>query len=177
MAAKTAVFKASVFDEDFRRVMSDLLDKAEEEILVVTGEAGAFSSYEDLKWAIRRAAGRGVKVRVYALEPEQSTINKMISFGCEVYLGDEVPKDHYTVIDKKVVVTSLEHEPRKVGVRQGAAVFDRKKAEAKAKEFSGYRKKAHKAKIDLKNDPLLKVLKKPLHLSFKTDSRNITLSP
>ncbi|MFH0862316.1 MAG: phospholipase D-like domain-containing protein [Candidatus Altiarchaeota archaeon] len=177
MASKITVFKTSPFDEEFRRIMYDLIDKAEEEILVVTGEAGAFRNYEDLKWAIRRAAGRGVKVRVCVRAPEQSTINKMISYGCEVYVGDTVPKDHYTVIDKKVVVTSLGHEPRKVGVRQGAAVFDRKKAEAKAEEFERHLKKAHKLKIDLSGDPLLRVLEKPLHLSFRTNSKNIELSP
>jgi len=176
MSSKTLVFKKSPFDREFRQLMYGLLAKAEEEVLVVTGEAGAFKNYEDLRWAIRGASGRGVRVKVYALSPEQSTINKMISYGCEVYLGDKVPKDHYTVIDKKIVITSLEHEPLDIGVRQGMAVFDVRKAELKAKEFSEYQKKALKAKIDLEGDPLLRVLKEPLHLSFRTDSRNIELS-
>lgn len=176
MVSRTIVFKKSLLDREFRHLMCDLLGKAEREVLVVTGEAGAFKNYEDLKWAIRGATGRGVKVKVYALSPEQSTINKMISYGCEVYLGDEVPKDHYTVIDKKIIITSLEHEPLNTGVRQGTAVFDIKKAEAKAKEFRRYQGKARRAKMDLTEDPLLKVLKEPLHLSFRTDSKNMELS-
>jgi sugar-specific transcriptional regulator TrmB len=166
-------FKAGPSDEEFRRLMRDLIDAATDEILVVTGEAGAFKNYEDMKWAIRRATQRGVKVKVYARTPAQSTVNKMITYGCEVYLGETVPKDHYTVIDRKVYIESLEHEPHKTGVRKGSAYHDAGKAVEKAAEFSKYVSKAKKAKIDLARDPLLKVLKEPMELSFETDSANI----
>jgi hypothetical protein len=104
-------------------------------------------------------------------------INKMISTGLEVYLGEEVPRDHYTVVDNKTVVTSYAHEPHKTGVRKGTVVTDKKKANLKTLEFRKLQKKARKAKYDPKEDPLLKVLENPLHLSFKTNSKNIDLNP
>jgi len=173
--SKKIDYQSSSTDEEFRHLMRRLIDEAEKEILVVTGEAGAFKHYEDLKWAIRRAAQRGLKVKVYARTPEQGTVNKMITYGCEVYLGDAVPKDHYTVIDRKVYVESLEHEPRKTGVRKGSAYFDPAKAREKAREFSQYISKAKKAKKDITGDPLLKILREPLALSFETDSKNIDI--
>jgi sugar-specific transcriptional regulator TrmB len=172
---KKIEFKSSSSDEEFRLLMRKLIDDAEKEILVVTGEAGAFKHYEDLKWAIRRAAQRGLKVKVYARTPEQSTINKLITYGCDVYLGDVVPKDHYTVIDRKVFIESLEHEPHKTGVRKGSAYYDPAKAKEKAREFSKYVSKAKKAKIDKTADPLLKMLREPLPLSFETDSKHMHL--
>jgi sugar-specific transcriptional regulator TrmB len=172
---KKIEFKSSSSDEEFRQVMCKLIDGAEKEILVVTGEAGAFKHYEDLKWAIRRAVQRGLKVKVYARTPEQSTVNKMITYGCEVYLGDAVPKDHYTVIDRKVYIESLEHEPHKTGVRNGSAYYDPVKAREKAREFAHYVSKAKKAKIDMTADPLLKMLREPLTLSFETDSKHMDL--
>jgi hypothetical protein len=99
----------------------------------------------------------------------------MLSYGCEVYLGDLVPKDHYTVIDRKIYIESLEHEPHKTGVRKGSAYFDSAKAAEKAKEFSRYVSKAKKAKIDKTSDPLLKVLRESLTLSFETDSKHMDL--
>ncbi|MFZ2456116.1 MAG: hypothetical protein WAX07_06540 [Candidatus Altiarchaeia archaeon] len=169
-------YKSSPSDEEFRQLMRKLIDEAKKEILVVTGEAGAFKHYEDLKWAIRRAAQRGLKVKVYARTPEQSTVNKMLSYGCEVYLGDAVPKDHYTVIDRKVYIESLEHEPHKTGVRKGSAYYDSAKAKEKAREFSQYVSKARKAKIDMTADPLLNALKAPLYFDFEIDSDKIDSS-
>jgi sugar-specific transcriptional regulator TrmB len=173
--SKKVEYKSSSTDEEFRHLMHGLIDEAEKEILVVTGEAGAFKHYEDLKWAIRRAVQRGLKVKVYARTPEQSTINKMLSYGCEVYLGDVVPKDHYTVIDRKIYIESLEHEPRKTGVRKGSAYSDPVKAKEKAREFSQYISKARKAKIDKTGDPLLKMLREPMALSFETDSKHMDI--
>ena len=177
MGSKKTSFKASPQDEEFRRIMRDLIDKSEKGILVVTGEGGAFKYYQELRWAIKRAIERGVKVRVYAGAPEQATVNKLIDYGAEVYLGGTVPKDHYTVLDNRIVVESLEHEPRKRGVRRGLIHSNPKTAREKASEFNGYIKNAVKAKTDRRADPLLKVLKSPLRLSFKTNSEHIDINP
>jgi len=177
MVYRKTSFKTSPQDEEFRRIMRDLIDKSEGEIIVVTGEGGAFRYYQELRWAIKRAIERGVKVKVYAKSPEQAMVNKLVDYGAEVYLGNEVPKDHYTVLDKKIVVESLEHEPDKTGVRKGLIHSKPRKVKEKVSEFNGYIKNAVKAKIDRSADPLLKVLKKPLQLSFETDSGHIDLNP
>lgn len=163
-------------DEKFRKVMRQVIDSSKNEILVITGEAGAFKHYYDLRWAIERAIVRGVKVRVYAKSPEQTTINQLIDHGCEVYLGEDVPKDHYTIIDKNTWVESLEHEPKKVGVRFGSMhIGDQKGAKKLCVLFNNLISKAKKAHYDKNADPIFKILKNPLYLSFNTDSNKINL--
>jgi len=166
-------FRESFLDREFRREMKNLIDSAEKEILVITGEAGSFENYQDLRWAIQRAVDRGVKVRVFATSPRKAIVNKMISTGCEVYIGKEELGDHYTVIDRRVVVESKKHPPGELGVRHGLGHEDAKKAEDLAKRFENYVKRATKADMDEKEDPALKLLQNPLDIGFSTDSREI----
>lgn len=164
-------FGKSVLDKEFRRKMKQLIDSAEEEILVITGEAGAFEYFQDLRWAIQRAVKRGVSVKVFATSPKQSTVNKMINSGCEVWIGEKELKGHYTIIDGRITVTSREHQPRKWGVRQGTIKYSG--AEKFKKLFKEYTKEGEKAKIKDEEDPLVKIIEKPLDLGFETDSSQI----
>jgi len=166
-------FGESFLDREFRREMKRLIDSAEKEILVITGEVGSFENYQDLRWAIQRAINRGVKVRVFAISPRKAIVNKMVSTGCEVYIGKEELKDHYTVIDKRVVVESREHQPGGLGVRHGIGYEDTKKAEEIAKRFEGYAERARRAELDDREDPALRLLERPLDVGFSTDSRKI----
>lgn len=166
-------FGESPLDREFRREMKKLVDSAEKEILVITGEVGSFENYQDLRWAIQRAVKRGVRIRVFAISPRKATINKMLSAGCEVYIGKEDLKDHYTVIDKRVVVESREHPRGKLGVRHGIGYENPKKAKEIAKRFDSYAKRAKRAKVEESEDPVVKLLEKPLDIGFSTDSRKI----
>lgn len=41
-------------DEDFRGKVRKLLDEAEQEIFIITGEGGSYQ-YQDLRWALERS--------------------------------------------------------------------------------------------------------------------------
>lgn len=166
-------FEKSFLDRGFRREMKRLIDSAEKEILVITGEAGSFENYQDLRWAIQRAIKRGVKVRIFAIAPRKAIINKMVSTGCEVYIGKEELNDHYTVIDRRVVVESKKHPPGELSVRHGLGYENKERAEKIAKVFDNYAGRARKAEVDEREDPALKLLERPLDIGFSTDSREI----
>jgi len=166
-------FEESFLDGGFRREMKKLIDSAENEILVITGEAGSFENYQDLRWAIQRAIKRGVEVKVFTIAPRKAVINKMVSTGCEVYIGKEELKDHYTVIDRRLVVESKKHPPHELGIRHGTSYEDKKRAEEIARIFENYAERAKKAELDEREDPALKLLEHPLDIGFSTNSREI----
>ncbi len=106
------------FDEDFRKKVRELLDEAEEEIIIITGEGGSYQ-YQDLRWALERARDRGAYVKIYCVHPPQTYINKSLSLGSEIYMGDKDPDNHYLIVDGKHTVTSKVRAGRDVGKRKG----------------------------------------------------------
>ena len=86
-------------DENFRKYVRELIDSAQKEILIIAGELGSYR-FPDLKWAMKRARKRGVKIRIYASNPPQAIVNGLLANGCEIYVGKQV-KDHYLITDSK----------------------------------------------------------------------------
>lgn len=168
------IVKRSALDEDFRRNVLELVNSARKEILVITGE---FESYRfiDLRLGVERARDRGVKVKVYAKRPSPGVLNKLLMHGCEVYVGRELPKDHYLVMDQKSWMLSEEHPPRRIGVRRGIVhEGDPDGAKKVVKLFRELVAKAERMKEpDWERDPLWQALQSPLDWGVETDSSRL----
>ncbi len=168
-------YKKSFLDEDFRRGVLTLLEDARKEALVITGEFSTLGYYQDLRTAVRDAINRGVQFRVYLTEENWGVLNKLLNWGCEVYLGDEPSKTHYLIIDKSSWMISEEHPRKRVGVRLGEyKKGDPETASKLAAKFDRLIEKAHKLrKPDWTKDPLAKFIKSPVDIGFETDSSGI----
>lgn len=162
----------SPVDEVFRRYVRELIDSAEKEILVIAGELGSYR-FPDLKWAMRRACKRGVKIRIYASNPSQEIVNGLLARGCEIHIGEEV-RDHYLIVDSKSMVYSKPH-PAVLGVREGKVyVNEPEEVKEKVEHFNGLISKAEK-KVEVKweEDTLWKALQNPPDWGVETDSTRI----
>jgi len=160
-------------DEVFRRYARELIDSAEREILVIAGELGSYQ-FPDLKWAMRRACKRGVKIRIYASNPPQEVVNGLLAYGCEIYVGEEV-KDHYLVVDSKSWVYSKPHR-QVLGVREGEVhINELTKAKKVVALFDQLVSKAKEKKTRIKwdKDPLWAVLQNPPDWGVETDSTRL----
>ena len=159
-------------DEEFRRKATQLIDSAKKEILVITGEIGAYS-FPDLKWAAERARERGLTVKVYSSSPPPSVVNGLIAKGIEVYVGPKV-RDHFLIVDSKSFIHSRPHRPL-IGERAGEIYTNDPKAAAKlVKNFEQLVRKAKpQKKVDWKGDPLWKALQKPLDWKIDTHASRL----
>lgn len=162
---------SSPTDEVFRKYVRELIDSAEEEILVIAGELGSYR-FPDLKWAFKRASKRGIKIRIYASAPPQWIVNGLLSRGCEIYVGKEV-KGHYLIVDSESWVYSGPHPPGALGIRQGEAHIDEpEKAKKKVDYFNRLVSKADEKKSEIKweADPLWLGLQNPPDWGVETNS-------
>jgi len=159
-------------DELFRKHVKQLIDSAQKEILVIAGELGSYR-FPDLKWAMRRALERGVKIRIYASHPNQTIINGLLARGCEIHLGKEI-KDHYLMVDAKSFIHSKPHPPI-LGVREGEAYIN--EPEKTRKTIDKFKKLISKAKpketIHWNKDPLWEALQNPPDWGVQTDSSRL----
>lgn len=171
--AKIIEIRRTELDGDFRQKVKELLDSAEREIVVITGEFSAYG-YLDLRWATERAIERGAKFRMYATSPTPQYANKILMLGGEVYRGKKRTKDHFLIVDGKSWVRSREHPSRAVGERWGEVhMNDRKGAKPLLREFNNLLKAAEKIEgIDHKVDPLTRAIENPRDWGIETDSRN-----
>lgn len=165
-------------DEDFRRHVKDLIDSAKNEIFVIAGEVGSYRSI-DLKMAATKASARGVKIHVYANRPTQEVLNGLLARGCEVFVGEETPKDHYLVVDSNSWILSKGRLPREKGARRGEVHIGEPKGAKKAIDY--FRRLASKGekktKIDWRKDPLKVALANPPDWGTATDSSRIKEAP
>ncbi|MEW6222620.1 MAG: hypothetical protein AB1476_04845 [Candidatus Hadarchaeota archaeon] len=170
--AEIIEIKKTELDREFRRRVGMLLDSAEKEVAIITGEGAAFGYY-DLRLATERAVARGVKVRIYTTNPVPEFLNKVMMLGCKVYRGKEMTKDHFMVADGKNWAVSKAHPPRAIGVRHGqVSLGDRGGAEKVQKEFGRLASKAEEVKEPMwDEDPLVQALRHPKSWGVKTDSR------
>ena len=159
-------------DEIFRQHVKELIDSAQKEILVIAGELGSYR-FPDLKWAMRRALSRGVKIHIYASHPSQATINGLLSQGCKIYSGKEI-KDHYLIVDAKSWVHSKPHPPI-LGVREGEAhINEPQKAQKLVAQFNQLVLQAKAKKTAQWNqDPLWTALQNPPDWGVETDSSRL----
>ena len=159
-------------DEIFRERVKELIDSAQKEVLVIAGELGSYR-FPDLKWAMRRALRRGVKIRIYASHPSQAIINGLLSRGCKIYSGKEI-KDHYLIVDAKSWVHSKPHPPI-LGVRKGEAhINEPQKAKQLVTKFNQLISKANEKKtIQWNQDPLWRALQNPPDWGIETDSSKL----
>jgi phosphatidylserine/phosphatidylglycerophosphate/cardiolipin synthase-like enzyme len=159
-------------DENFRKHVKELIDSAQKEILVIAGELGSYR-FPDLKWAMKRALQRGVKIRIYASRPNQTIINGLLARGCQIYVGEEI-KDHYLIVDAKSWVHSKPHPPI-LGVRKGETnVNEPQKAKKLVTQFNQLISKAKPKKTTQWNqDPLWNALQNPPDWGIKTDSSRL----
>jgi len=109
----------SELDIDFRRIVAARLASARNEVLVVTGEFSAFSNYIELQWAVRDAAMRGVRFRIYSNSFLPGVARKLMRWGCRLYTGARRADDHFMVVDGSEVVVSEPHPPGSCGDRRG----------------------------------------------------------
>jgi hypothetical protein len=117
-------FGRTMLDLTFRRTVASAITAAKREILVVTGEFSAFSSYIELQWAVKAALERGVRVKVYANRLPPGTAAKLLRWGCTVHIGRERARDHFMLIDGEKAVVSRRHPPARSGSRHGYATTE-----------------------------------------------------
>ena len=166
--------RATPTDELFRKYVKDLIDSAKEEIFVIAGEAGSYRSV-DLRLAAAKARDRGIKIRMYAVNPPQEVVNGLLALGCEVYVGKEVPKDHCLVVDSNSWILSKGHLPRKIGEREGEVHINEPGSAKKVIDYF-YRvvsKAERKTKIEWDKDPLMVAIKNPPDWGIETDSSKL----
>jgi len=171
MAEKIEIGRTE-FDEDFRRKVRMLLDSAEKDVVIITGEGAAFG-FQDLRYATERAVERGVEVKIYSVAPTPVFLNKVLMLGCRVYRGKEATRDHFLVIDGKDWAVSREHPPAEVGRRRGELYLnDRRGARKILTDFGRLTKSAEEVKIPMwDSDPLVQTIKHPKSWGVKTDAR------
>ena len=164
--------RPSPTDEIFRKHVKELIDSAQKEILVIAGELGSYR-FPDLKWAMRRALNRGVKIRIYATHPTQAVVNGLVGRGCEIFVGEKI-KDHYLIVDNKSWVRSKPHPPI-LGVREGEAhINESQKANKLVAQFNHLISKAKAKKTTQWNqDPLWDALQNPPDWGVETDSSRL----
>jgi len=164
--------KRTELDEDFRRKVRMLLDSAEREVAIITGEGAAFG-FQDLRYATERAVERGVKVKIYTSAPIPEFLNKVVLLGCQVHRGKKMMKDHFLVIDGRDWVISREHLPARVGKRLGEVhLNDRNGAKKILTNFNRIIRGAKEVKEPMwELDPLVEAIKHPKSWGVKTDAR------
>lgn len=125
-------------DEEFRKFVGEALDSAEKEVVVITGEFGAYSSFSELREKVHSAIARGVKFKVYANEASPSDIRDIKERGGEFYTGEIRAGDHYLVIDRNNFIISDKEGvelPTKIGERKGCQYTDDAKRAKKIIEY------------------------------------------
>lgn len=172
--ANTIHIRKTEFDEDFRRKVRELLDSAEKEVVIITGEGSSFG-FLDLKHAAERAVERGVKIRVYATNPVPEFLNKVLMLGGKVYRGKKKAGNHFFIVDGKDWVVSKEHPPRVIGKRHGEVhLNDRKSAKKILLEFGGLVKSAERVKKPIWDEgPLVQSIWHPKSWGIKTDAEKL----
>ena len=172
--AKIVDIRKTEFDEDFRRKVRGLLDSAEKEVVIITGEGSSFG-FLDLRHATERAVERGVKIKVYATNPVPEFLNKVLMLGGEVYQGKKKAGNHFLIVDGKDWVISKEHPPRVIGKRQGEIhLNDRRSAKKILAEFSDLVKSAERVKTPIwDKDPLVQAIRHPKSWGIKTDAKKL----
>lgn len=163
--------KNDSLDEDFRGKVRKLLDEAEQEIFIITGEGGSYQ-YQDLRWALERAQERGVSVKIYCVHPPQTYVNKNLQLGSDVYIGNEDLENHYLVVDGKHTIVSKIRAGEEVGKRKGELKrneeeFAREKIDLFHK-LASQAEKINEPKID--EDPLQQLIQNPLNFGYDTHS-------
>jgi len=170
--SKKIKIKRAELDQDFRQKVKMLLDSAEREVVIITGEGAAFG-FQDLRYATERAVERGVKVKIHTVTPTPEFLNKVMLLGCKVYRGRKKIKDHFLVIDGRDWVISREHPPSKVGERRGEVYLnDRNGAKRVLTNFNRLIQSAEEVKTPMwELDPLVEAIKHPKSWGVKTDAR------
>lgn len=146
------------FDKKFRGIVEEYIRESNKSIKIVTGEISAYN-YFDLRNAVEEAAGRGVKIDVYASGPHTDIINRLIHHKINVFIGDRDPQEHFMICDERKVIVSVKEKNRtkRIGVIKDTANEVRKYMDM----FEGLKKNARKQRI-LGKDPLLAALNHPI---------------
>ena len=167
-------FKQTPFDEEFRKNVLGLLDIAKGEVIIITGEGGSYQ-YQELRWAVKRARGRGVKFKIYCVRPPQAYVNKALELGCDIYVGNKDLKEHYLIVDKKHCMTSSVRVGAETGKRAGEVrTGDEKFAKEKVKLFNELvsdAKREREPKVE--EDPLWRLANNPLDFGYDTHSERL----
>lgn len=164
-------YKQAPFDEEFRKNVARLLDLAEREVLVITGEGSSYQ-YQELRWGMERARERGVDFKIYCVRPRREYVNKALQLGCEVYVGEQELDEHYLIVDGKHCMTSAIRPRAEIGKRAGEIrMNDEQLAREKAKLFSELISKSKKEeKMRVSEDPLWKLVHHPIDFGYDTHS-------
>lgn len=79
----------------------DLIGKSDREVIYVGGEGRFIQQYPQLVETLSQAAIRGVKVTFYFTSLSKDIIIKLISKGCNVYLGEYYPGTHFVTTENE----------------------------------------------------------------------------
>jgi hypothetical protein len=158
------LIKQSPFDNEFRKEVAKHIQNAKKSIKIVTGEISAYN-YFDLRDAAEDAAKRGVKIDVYANDPDNNIINRLISHEINVYIGKEDLSEHFMICDDKDVIVSQKDEhrirPTPMGNRKGIIIDIPNKVEGYIERFEKLKSNAEKKRIE-GTDTLVKALRNPI---------------
>jgi hypothetical protein len=158
------IIKRSPFDNEFRRIVTEHIRTANKNIKIVTGEISSYN-YFDLRNAAEDAAERGIKIDVYATSPDRDIINRLVHNGINVYVGEQIPQNHFMVIDNKKVIISFKRRDRKIptpmGDRTGRLTDDPREVKKHSLIFEKLKKGAIKQTIS-GEDPLQRILNNPI---------------
>jgi sugar-specific transcriptional regulator TrmB len=149
--------KAVPFDplnRNYRDTVTRLVDMAQDEIVMIVGEIGAYK-FIDIRWGLEEAIARGVKVRVYAYKPRIDIRNRLVELGVKLYIGSEEPPERYIVIDGKHWYHAAPGREK----RAGDVHFDDPKGSATIiQKFQEYIKDKEPADKCAWEDPLLELI-------------------
>lgn len=144
----------STYDIKFRKIVTDLIRMARDEILIATGEFSIYY-YPDVRNVLRETWLRDIPVKAYLGRCDEDTIYRAVANGITVYQGKDPPKEHFMVVDRKHWIVSEDHEPYEPGKRHGSyKINDEKVASDKVRYFDSLIKsKDSKLISKIKRDP------------------------
>ena len=152
-------FSRSPLDLSFRELVAEKLRSAKRKVDVVTGEFSAFSNYLELQWAVREAALRGVKFRIYANSLKPGITRKLLDWGCNVYTGLKRSDNHFMIVDGREAVISEKHTPDSIGERHG--MVTKREIARFTKSFQNLVRAGKRVKTVRAPDPLIAFISGP----------------
>lgn len=117
------IFETDCVDKGFREAVKKVISKAQDQVIVITGEFSALNFYHDLQLLLDDVFHKKeIRLKVFMTNENYGIINKIFFLNpgrTEVYIGTKGVEDHYLICDDKYFVHTFEHERNISGVRTG----------------------------------------------------------
>jgi len=163
-------------DQEFRKTMISMIDSAQHEIVIITGEFHLYETFLDVRWAVNDALKRGVTIRIFLKGPHKIVEHNLVKNGAEVYVEPNADlKDHFMSIDGRAYMVSFTHSPFGIGDRTALYNWN---APEKAKEIEDDFKKLTEnlpraTGTAPDRNPLLDLYSEPIDLGYPTDASRL----